>query len=48
MESELSSGSSARKKQNKDAIPRPPAIHSLKAHKGNITCVKFHPIFRFV
>jgi len=45
LNSELSSGSASRRKQNKDAIPRPPAIHSLRGHKGNITCVKFHPIF---
>jgi len=45
MQSELASGSGARKKQNTDCIPRPPAIHTLRAHKGNITSVKFHPIF---
>jgi len=45
LESELASGSGARKKQNADAIPRPPAKYTLKSHRANITCVRFHPIF---
>lgn len=45
LKSELSTGSGTRKKQNADAIPRQPAIHLLKGHKGNITSIKFHPIF---
>jgi len=45
LESELSTGSGTRKKQNADAIPRPPAIYCLQSHRANLTSVRFHPIF---
>lgn len=26
-------------------IPRPPAVHTLKGHQGQVTCVAVHPVY---
>jgi platelet-activating factor acetylhydrolase IB subunit alpha len=46
LENELAAGGGAKKKEVSDGIPRAPALHTFTGHRGNVTSVKFHPIFR--
>jgi len=38
-------GAGRRKAVSGDGLPRPPENFTLSGHRGNITCVKFHPTF---
>eukprot|EP01100_Stratorugosa_tubuloviscum_P008858 TRINITY_DN3701_c0_g1_i1.p1 TRINITY_DN3701_c0_g1~~TRINITY_DN3701_c0_g1_i1.p1 ORF type:complete len:403 (-),score=179.64 TRINITY_DN3701_c0_g1_i1:179-1387(-) len=45
LEDELNSGGRRKKVGTGDTLPRAPASLTLVGHRGNVTCVAFHPIF---